>query len=91
MKCAILSYDSGESSFQMTMNPAPDMEIHTVGGSHYKGDIYLDLYSHWIQKAIMDEIVVSETRLPFPPNKINTVTERHTILRNVGEKEYEQD
>jgi hypothetical protein len=87
--CAIVFFDSGESSFKMFMNPMPDMDIKTIGSSHYNGDIYIDLASNWIQKAVMEEIVVSETTLPFPPNKVNAVTERYTILRNVSEVRFE--
>jgi hypothetical protein len=86
--CALLEYDSGESSFKMIMKPAPNMEIQTVGSSHYKGDIYKDLKANWVQKVTMDEIVVSETTLPMPPNKINFVSERNIIIRNVSEKEF---
>jgi hypothetical protein len=34
--CAIVGFDSGKSSFKMTVKPMPDMEVRTVGGSHYK-------------------------------------------------------
>ena len=86
--CAILEYDSGESSFRMIMRPMPNMEIRAVGGSHYRGDIYKDLASNWVQKATLNELVVSETALPMPPNKINSVVERVILVRNVDEKEF---
>lgn len=86
--CALLEYDSGESSFKMIMKPMPNMEIQTVGSSHYKGDIYKDLATNWVQKVTMIEVVVSETTLPMPPNKINSVIERNIIIRNVDEKEF---
>lgn len=86
--CAIVEYDSGESSFKMIMKPMPNMEIHTVGSSHYKGYIYKDLATNWVQKATMIEVVVSETTLPMPPNKINSVIERNIIIRNVNENEF---
>ena len=89
--CAIVGFDSGESSFKMIMNLAPDMEIRTVGSSHYKGDIYIDIATKWVQKIVMDEVVVSETILPFPPNKVNSVTERNTIIQNVSEEEFKRD
>ena len=82
--CAILTVDSGRSSFAMTMRPAPDMEIKTVGSSHYKGDIHVDLATQWVSKAVIDETVVSETTLPIPPNKINAVIERNILIRNVS-------
>ncbi|MCK4344489.1 MAG: hypothetical protein KAX05_04325, partial [Bacteroidales bacterium] len=87
-QCAIVGYDSGESSFEMIMNPMPNMEVHTVGSSHYMGDIYKDLTTNWVQKITMTEIVISETTLPMPPNKVNSVIERNIIIRNVNENEF---
>ena len=86
--CAVVEYDSGESSFEMIMNPMPNMEVQTTGSSHYKGDIYKDLTTNWVQKATMIEFVISETTLPMPPNKINSVNERQIIIRNVSEEEF---
>ena len=83
-KCAILGVDSGESSFKMIINPAPEMEITAVGGSHYRGDIYKDLDSKWVQKVIFDEIVVTETTLPMAPHKVNSMIERNIIILNVS-------
>jgi len=86
--CALLEYDSGESSFKMLMKPMPDMEVRTTGSSHYFGDIYKDLATQWVQKVTMTELVVSETILPMPPNKINSVIERNIMIRNVSESEF---
>lgn len=86
--CALLEYDSGESSFKMIMKPLPEMDVHTVGSSHYFGDIYKDLATQWVQKVTMTELVVSETSLPMPPNKINAVIERNILIRNVREDEF---
>ena len=86
--CAIVAYDSGASSFKMLMKPMPNMEITAVGSSHYQGDIYIDLASRWVRKATMYELVVTETRLPMPPNKINGVVERDILIRNVTEQEF---
>lgn len=85
-QCALLDYDSGESSFKMLMTPMPGMDITTVGSSHYKGDIYKDLTSGWIQKASLFELVVSETILPMPPNKVNSVIEREISINNKSEQ-----
>ncbi len=82
--CAVMAYDSGESSFQMLMTPMPNMEIRSVGGSHYKGDIHIDLATRWVRKATMDELVVTETTVPGMANKINTVIERNLTIRNVS-------
>lgn len=81
--CAILEYDSGESSFTMLTRPMADMEVNTKGSSHYWGDIYKDLASGWIQKAVLHELVVSETVVPGLSNKINSVIERTITIKNV--------
>ena len=81
--CAILEYDSGESSFLMLTKPMANMEVTTKGGSHYWGDIYKDLTSGWIQKAGLHELVVSETIVPGLNNKINSVIERSINIKNV--------
>ena len=80
--CALLEYDSGESSFYMLMKPMANMEITTKGSSHYWGDIYKDLTTGWIQKASLREIVVSETIVPGQANKINSVIERSINIKN---------
>jgi len=86
--CSLVAFDSGESSFHMIMQPTPNMEIDTVGSSHYKGDLYIDLESYWVRKVVMDEFVVSETTLPMPPNKINGVVERESTIHNVSQDEF---
>jgi len=86
--CALVGYDSGESSFQMIVNPMPNMEIRTKGSSHYMGDIYIDLATNWVKKATLDEFVVTEVTLPMPPNKINAVVERDILIRNVTAGEF---
>ena len=80
--CALLEYDSGESSFYMLMKPMTNMEITTKGSSHYWGDIYKDLTTGWIQKATLHEIVVSETIVTGQANKINSVIERSINIKN---------
>jgi len=86
--CALVGYDSGESSFQMIVNPTPNMEIRTKGSSHYMGDIHIDLATNWVQKATLAEFVVTEVTLPMPPNKVNAVIERDILIRNVTAKEF---
>ena len=85
--CAILEYDSGESSFYMLIKPMPNMEIPTKGSSHYFGDIYKDVNGGWIQKAVLHEIVISETSVPDLANKINSVIERSITIKNVKRKD----
>ncbi|HMJ65157.1 MAG TPA: hypothetical protein VK615_07380 [Candidatus Binatia bacterium] len=81
--CALVGYDSGESSFKMQLKGT-----QTAGSSHYFGDIYKDLANGWVQRATMTEIVVSETTVATPPNKVNAVVERAIDIRNVSEKEF---
>jgi hypothetical protein len=83
--CALLEYDSGRSSFKMKMEPMPDLEVETAGSSHYRGDIHKDLETGWMQKATLSEWVVSETTLPMPPGKLNSVNERSILILNVNE------
>lgn len=85
-ECALIEYDSGESSFKMKMRPMPEMVVNTVGSSHYKGDIYKDLAGNWVQKANLFEMVVSETDVPSF-GKVNSVIERSITIKNVDEKE----
>ncbi len=80
--CALMEYDSGESSFNMTMKPMPNMLVTTKGSSHYWGDIYKDLATGWIQKATLHEMVVSETNVPSM-SKINAVVERSISIKNI--------
>jgi len=82
--CALLGFDSGQSSFQMVVKPMPNMEVRAVGASHYKGDLYIDLATRWPRKVTMDELVVAETTVPALPNKMNAVLERDTVIRNIS-------
>jgi len=85
--CALVAFDSGQSSFQMIVKPMPNMEVRSVGSSHYKGDLYIDLATRWVRKVVMDEMVVTETRVPMLPDPINAVIERHSVIRNVTAKD----
>ena len=82
-----MAFDSGESSFQMIVKPMPNMEVRSVGSSHYKGDLYIDLGTRWVRKVVMDEVVVAESTVPALPNKVNAVIERDSVIRNVTTKE----
>lgn len=86
--CAMVGFDSGESSFKMFVKPTPDMEVRTVGSSHYKGDIYIDLLTNWVKKVTMYELVVTEVTLPAPTGKVNSVIERDIVVRNVSAEEF---
>ncbi len=88
LNCAIIGLNSGESSFKMIMDIAPEIRVITVGGSRYRGEIYKDLASHWVQKVSFNEVVISETTMPVPPNKINMVVQREIDISNVGQNEF---
>lgn len=81
--CALLEYDSGESSFYMKMLPMPGITVTTKGRSRYFGDLYKDIASGWLMQATLHEYVITDTRLPFPPNTIRGVAEREIILKNI--------
>jgi hypothetical protein len=83
--CAIIEYDSGKSSFYMLVRPSPTMDIPTSGSSHYWGDIYKDLQDGWIMRAILHELVVSET-IVTATNKVHSVVERTIDIENVTRK-----
>ncbi len=85
--CAIVGYDSGDSSFTMIMKPTPALETRTEGSSHYWGDIYKSLDSNWVQKAILHEMVVSETTVPAVPQKIHGIIDRNIVMLNVREED----
>jgi len=89
-KCAIVAYDSGESSFNMIVEAMPGMKVKTRGRSHYFGDMYIDLKSNWPQKVTLGEIVISETAVPVLPEKIHGVAERSIVMRNVSKEEFDR-
>jgi hypothetical protein len=88
-RCALIGYDSGDSTFAMTLKPMPQATITVQGGSHYTGDLYVDLVTQWVLKATLAEIVVSETSGAILPQKVNSVIERRLLLRAVGKPEFE--
>jgi hypothetical protein len=88
--CAIVGFDSGDSSFKMIMKPAPNVEIRTTGASHYQGDIFIDLKSKWVQKVALTELVVSETIVPGPPGKVSSVIERTMFIQNISAADFEK-
>ncbi len=83
--CAIVTADSGQSSFEMIMNPATSMEEEAIGSSHYKGDIYIDLATQWVRKVTFDELVITESTMPAAQETRNEVVERNITIQNVEE------
>jgi hypothetical protein len=86
--CALVGYDSGESSFLMISGSTPNAQTLINGSSHYMGDIYIDLVTNWVMKANMNEFVVIEMTVPTSPDKINSAIERNIIIRNVDAEEF---
>jgi hypothetical protein len=86
--CAIVRFDSGDSSFKFLVNPTPDMEIKTVGAAHYWGDLYIELESRWVRKVEMGELTVSKVSLGSQKD-INSVMERSTTIKVLEKDEFE--
>ena len=93
--CAVIGFDSGESTFKMIMPMGPKADIVTDGGSEYIGDIYIDLETRWVLKITLDEFVVSETLVPrageagaaaAPGMKVQAYTVRHLLTRLIGKE-----
>jgi hypothetical protein len=89
--CALVGYDSGESTLKMIIAAGPNTDIVTTGGSEYKGVLWVDLATHWVRKVIMDEFVVTQTTLPGPGQKIDGYTVRHLLSRLISREEYEKN
>ena len=87
--CAIVRFDSGDSSFKFSVNPTPDMEIKTVGAAHYWGDLYIELDSRWVRKVAMGELTVSKVALGSQKD-IKSVMERSTTIRAIDKDEFEK-
>jgi len=87
--CAVVGYDSGESTLKMIMAVGPDKDMVVNGGSQYKGDLYIDLATRWLRKTTMDEFVVTEAKFPGTAPKTDSYTVRHLQLRLVGRPEVE--
>ncbi|MDY0231589.1 MAG: hypothetical protein RBR88_03815, partial [Candidatus Saccharicenans sp.] len=51
--CAVVGYDSGESTLKMIMSSGAGGDIVTEGGSEYIGDIYVDLNTGWVRKVTL--------------------------------------
>ena len=73
--CEIVDFDSGESSFEMFMEPAPEMNIHVKGGSQYWGDLLINSDSMWVEEANFIEIVISKMEIAQNP-EITSVIKR---------------
>ncbi len=88
--CAVVGYDSGESTLKMIMAMGANADIVTEGGSEYAGDFWIDLSSRWMRRLVLNEFIVSRTSLPGG-GKLEAYTVRHLSIRNVSREEYEKD
>jgi len=88
--CALLGYDSGDSSFQVLVKPMPEMQVKTIGASHYWGDIYVDLASRWVRKASMTEMVVMKVTMGEQQLTGGTM-ERALTITSMSKEEFEKD
>jgi len=88
--CAMVGYDSGESTLELVMATSSGQEIMMKGGSEYKGHIYIDLETAWVRKVTLDESVVTESSVPNALTKIDGYTARHILLRLISQPDFEK-
>jgi hypothetical protein len=88
--CALVNYDSGESTLRMAFIQDGGDDVHTEGGSEYTGDLYIDLESGWVRKVTLDEFVVTQTNTASKPDKVPGYTVRHILLRLIGPEDFEK-
>jgi hypothetical protein len=88
--CALVNYDSGETTLKMAFIQGGDSEnVFMEGGSQYTGDIYIDLASGWVRKVTLNESVVTQTYVTSRPDKIPGNTVRHILLRSISQRDFE--
>ena len=83
--CAIIGFDSGEGSFTMIVKPMPNIEVLTVGGSHYHGDLYIDLESKWVKKVTKTLTDITKTTMgdkKIAGGVIKTTLMIHALAKN---------
>lgn len=86
--CALLGYDSGESSYLMYLEPMKGMDMKAEGASHYFGDLHVELGSGWLRKATLFELVVSEAQTG-KGKPSHSIIERSIVLETLSEDEME--
>lgn len=89
--CALIGYDSGESTLKMIMASPDGANVLTEGGSEYKGDIYIEFETGWVRKVTLDESIVTETEAANCDVKVKGYTVRHLLLRLISQEEYEKE
>lgn len=88
--CALVNYDSGESTLRMAFIQGTDEDVMMEGGSQYLGDIHIDLDSGWVRKVTLNESVVTQTYTASRPNKVPGYTVRHILLRLISKQDFEK-
>jgi len=88
--CALVNYDSGESTLRMGFIRGDSEDLRMEGGSEYAGDLYIDLTSGWVRKVTLNEFVVTQTSTASRPDKVPGYTVRHILLRLMSEREFER-
>jgi len=88
--CAIVGYDSGESTLKMFIQVGENLEAWMEGGSEYRGDIYIDLDSGWARKVTLDENVITQAGAIGSASKTFGYTIRHILLRLINKEEFEK-
>jgi hypothetical protein len=88
--CALLNYDSGESTLRMAFIHGDGEDVMMEGGSEYTGDVYIDLASGWVRKVTLDESVVTQTNTASRPDKIPGYTARHILLRLISQQNFDK-
>jgi len=89
--CALVNYDSGESTLRMAfIQSGKSEDVMMEGGSEYAGDIHIDLGSGWVRKVILNEFVVTQTYTESKPTKVPGYTARHILLRLISQQDFEK-
>jgi hypothetical protein len=88
--CALVNYDSGESTLRMAFIQVNREDVVMEGGSEYTGDLYIDLESGWVRKVTLNESVVTQSNTESKPNKIPGYTARHILLRLIRQQDFEK-
>ncbi|HTS33791.1 MAG TPA: hypothetical protein VMI55_07660 [Thermoplasmata archaeon] len=88
--CALVNYDSGESTLRMAFIQPTGEDVAMEGGSEYRGDLYIDLESGWVRKVTLHESVVTQSSTASRPSKIPGYTVRHILLRVMSQQDFEK-
>jgi len=88
--CALVNYDSGESTLRMAFIQGKSEDLVTEGGSEYTGDLYIDLESGWVRRVTLNESVVTQSHTARRPNQVPSYTVRHILLRLISQQDFEK-